>query len=465
MTTGRLEQLLRERMGLVVDTIGRRAFQHALEVRQAARNLSSRDDYAQLVAADRQEWDELLELLVVPETWFFRGRASFEHMVSVARRDFLHATPARPLRVLSVPCSTGEEPYSIVMALAEDGWPLERLKVHAVDLSRRALAHAEAAEYSPRSFREITPLAMTCHERYFRRDGAIYRLDARIRSAVKFWHGNLAIREWATDGSPYDMVFCRNLLIYLHDDARRTAVDNLFRCLRPGGLVFAGHAEPLNRIDGRLEAAPPTDAFAFRRASVVTSPRPEEKLHSPETAPGRQRPPHLPPTRPRPPRTPVSPRAKQEGKSQSRTATPTLPATDALARAKQAANRGDMESASRLCREFLETSPSSAAGNCLLGVILQAQGRTREARVQFERATYLDPENVEALTHLMLDARRSGDDAGEANYRRRLERLGQRSTGQSPNSPSSSSDGHSRDGHSRDSQSPDSLLRDKGAGR
>lgn len=441
MTTARLEQLLRERMGLVVDTIGRRAFHHALDVRQAALHLSTREAYAQLAVVDRQEWDELLELLVVPETWFFRGRASFEHMVSVARREFLHAQPPGPLRVLSIPCSTGEEPYSIVMALVEDGWPLERLTVHAVDLSRRALEHAKAAEYSPRSFREITPLAMTCHERYFRRDGAVYRLDGRIRSAVKFWQGNLATPEWSLDGAPYDLIFCRNLLIYLHDDARRAAVDNLCRMLRPGGLVFAGHAEPLNRIDSRLEAAPPTEAFAFRRApqpssSRSTAPPPEGKVHAPESAPGRRRPPHLPSVRPRSSGTTAASRRERDGAPQGRLAAPAVPATDVLMRAKQAANGGDMEAAGRLCREFLQATPSSASGHCLLGVILQAQGKPAEARIQFERAAYLAPDDVEALTHLMLDARRTGDDVGEANYRRRLERIGQRSAIPAPDSHS-----------------------------
>ncbi len=528
MTKDRLEQLLRDRIGLAADSIGRLALQHAVETRRQAIGAADVASYVEIAASSVAEWDELVELLVVPETWFFRGSATYEFLGSFAREARHRWNPGMPLRILSAPCSTGEEPYSIVMALLAEGWPLEALQVEGIDLSRRALSTAATAAYSGRAFRETTPLASTCRTRHFRSDGTREWLEPRIRDVVRWRQANLMNPIFLPDSAPFDIVFCRNVLIYLHDEARQRVRDHLHRVLRPGGLLFLGHADPLGREETRFESLAPTAAFVFRRRETISSAPPPPHLARPAARPANHLTDQLaallkgavdtPSARRGPamdtsesnagprtanaiasptsgpassaPRKPVSPSPSSAWPLSSSASTPpssTLPplslpssvplpskragdgalsgtagagiagagiagtgtantatrnsatgntatgglGDDRLVEAKRAADRGDMKAAESHCREQLRHGAASAATYCLLGVVLQATGRVDEARSQFERALYLDPEHLEALTHMMLAARHAGELADADRYQRRVEKA-QRRAAESP---------------------------------
>lgn len=471
MTKDRLEQLLRDRIGLAADSIGRLALQHAVEARRAAIGAADHAAYVEIAAASLAEWDELVELLVVPETWFFRGSATYEFLGRFARDARHRWQPGVPLRILSAPCSTGEEPYSIIMALLAEGWPLESLEVEGIDLSRRALAAAATAAYSGRAFRETTPLATSSRTRHFRSDGSAEWLEPRIRDAVRWRQANLMNPIFLPDVAPFDIVFCRNVLIYLHDEARQRVRDHLYRVLRPGGLLFLGHADPLGRAEARFEPLAPTAAFVFRRREPTTA-----APVSPSAPP----PPHLarpaarsanewndklavllkggsvdrpsgaggnvnsaaPPAAGRPATTttralsapsPTAAVPANAGNADEFSGRQTGKGVEWLIEAQRAADRGDMKMAETYCRDALRHQPPSAAVYCLLGVVLQATGRGDEARGQFERAVYLDPEHLESLTHLMLAARRAGEFADADRYQRRVEKAQRRvAAGESP---------------------------------
>jgi chemotaxis protein methyltransferase WspC len=466
VTKDRLEQLLRDRIGLAADSIGRLALQHAVESRRAAIHAADYASYVEIAAASLAEWDELVELLVVPETWFFRGSATYEFLGNFARDARHRWRPGAPLRILSAPCSTGEEPYSIVMTLLAAGWPLESFQVEGIDLSRRALSAAATAAYSGRAFRETTPLASTCRARHFRPEGSAEWLEPRIRDAVRWRQANLTNPIFLPDAAPFDVVFCRNVLIYLHEEARQRVRDNLHRVLRPGGLLFLGHADPLSREETRFESLAPAAAFVFRRresSAMSPTPGPSSLATFPSTKSSAPPAPHLarptplsepsfndqlaallkggsvgPPATVRPvaPRT-VAPRtvavtstaAPGPQRSSLGNAAPTEnmgAGLDWLIEAKRAADRGDMKAAESHCREQLKGSSASAAAYCLLGVILQATGRLEEAQSQFERAVYLDPDHLESLTHLMLAARQAGASADADRYQRRVEKAQRR---------------------------------------
>ena len=462
MTKDRLEQLLRDRIGLAADTIGRLALQHAVDTRRAAIGAVDMASYVEIAAANLAEWDELVELLVVPETWFFRGSATYEFLGNFAREARTRWKLGTPLRVLSAPCSTGEEPYSIVMTLLAEGWPLESLQVEGIDLSRRSLSAASAAAYSGRAFRENTPLASTCRVRHFRSDGSREWIEPRIRDAVRWRQANLMNPIFLPDAAPFDIVFCRNVLIYLHDEARQRVRDHLHRVLRPGGLLVLGHADPLGRGESRFEPLAPTAAFVFRRREPAVSNAPaNSNSSSNSTGPNNainanntnnasnasnltkaaivppSTTPVLPATRvatsvPPPHRARPSPVPAPQA-----VPSPTVNAgmtTDRLVEAKRAADRGDMQAAEAHCREQLRLGAPSAAAYCLLGVVLQATGRTNEAHSQFERALYLDPEHVESLTHLMLAARHAGHHADADRYQRRAEKAQRRAAAASDRS-------------------------------
>src|SRR6187401_1834419 len=138
----RIEQLLRERIGLDSGTIGASSIHRLVRLRMKTLGISDLAVYAKLVQESVPEWNELLESIVVKETWFFRDGEPFDAFVRLVREHWLPNEPIRPVRVLSVPCSSGEEPYSLAMALLDAGVPRERFRIEAADISARSITRA-----------------------------------------------------------------------------------------------------------------------------------------------------------------------------------------------------------------------------------------------------------------------------------------------------------------------------------
>ena len=126
-----------------------------MQVRASACGLEDARTYWELVSASPNELQALTEAVVVAETWFFRDRAAFAAMARIALEHWLPANPEGVLRLLSLPCASGEEPYSIAMALLDSGFPSKRYRIDAIDISERTLAHAERATYGKNSFRGV----------------------------------------------------------------------------------------------------------------------------------------------------------------------------------------------------------------------------------------------------------------------------------------------------------------------
>jgi chemotaxis protein methyltransferase WspC len=139
----RIEDLLRRTIGMDAESIGSASIERAVRLRMRSLGLRELEDYEHLLEEPGPEWNELVESLVVTETWFFRDPAVLAAFVRLVVEDWLPAHPAVPLRLLSIPCASGEEPYSLVMALLDAGVAPERFLIDAVDISARALARAE----------------------------------------------------------------------------------------------------------------------------------------------------------------------------------------------------------------------------------------------------------------------------------------------------------------------------------
>jgi chemotaxis protein methyltransferase WspC len=153
MIFARFEQILEQTMGLSAPSIGTSAIEHAVSSRLRACELGNADDYWDHLQRTPGELQELVEAVVVPETWFFRDPQAFSAMTRIAMEEWLPAHPSGPLRLLSLPCSTGEEPYTMAMALIDAGLPADRLRIDAIDISKHALAKARRAIYGRNSFR------------------------------------------------------------------------------------------------------------------------------------------------------------------------------------------------------------------------------------------------------------------------------------------------------------------------
>jgi chemotaxis protein methyltransferase WspC len=253
--------LLSKRVGFDAKIVGARKITRAVENRRTACGLVDVETYLKVLQASPQEFNELVEQLVVSETWFFRDRKPFDFLVNFVRSEWLPKPSATKLRVLSVPCSTGEEPYSIAIALLEAGLPVNRFSIDALDISSLAIAKAKRAIYGKNSFRGEDWVERS---RYFQpvtdqRIGEKYELCSLVRHAVNIRQGNLLDLIVETS-LKYDIIFCRNLLIYLEDSACRQILDTLHCLLSSQGLLFVGASET-----GKVSS----DCFSYLRQSFT----------------------------------------------------------------------------------------------------------------------------------------------------------------------------------------------------
>ncbi|MBI4863189.1 MAG: protein-glutamate O-methyltransferase CheR, partial [Candidatus Riflebacteria bacterium] len=255
-----VEEWLAREIGLDVLSVGRQALAAAIARRMDHCSLRDPSAYVRLLTGSREERVALIDAVVVPETWFFRDRGPFEHLVRHVTQVWLPAHRSGSLLILSVPCSTGEEPYSIAMALLDAGLRPGSFRIEASDISVASLQRAEAAIYGPTSFRGSD---ISFRDRHFvARDGS-FELKPAVRSQVRFRPGNLLDPGFAAGSGPYDIVFCRNLIIYQTDDARKSILRTLYGLTAPRGLLFVGHAELTSIMTERWTAVRQPCAFAL----------------------------------------------------------------------------------------------------------------------------------------------------------------------------------------------------------
>jgi chemotaxis protein methyltransferase WspC len=387
-----VERLAR-RIGLAPESLGPSAAAAAVAARMRALGLTDQFAYGAALAVDADEQQLLAEELAVPETWFFRGGAVFAYLAA-RFRDEWPARHGRPFRVLSVPCSSGEEPYSIALALEEAAAPDDCCTILGVDLSRRQLAAARRAVYSENSFRQID---VDLRSRYFTgRDGKWSLVDS-VKRHVGFAQANLADPEFLSDQEPFDLIFCRNLLIYFDEPGRRQARANLERLLAPAGRICLGPAEPLDPADHRYRPEGPAEYFLYRR---VVAPQPH-------------------PWRP----TPLAPLAPRPSPAVAAPTPAPAPLDRLLEQARRAADDGRLPEAAAACEEALRRFGANPDAYCLLGLVHQSRRERNLAAECFTKALYLLPEHAESLLHLMLLRRDQGDVAAAALLERRLRRV------------------------------------------
>lgn len=439
-----VDTLLTRQIGLDPETVGPSLIARGLQARMTALGLSDHGDYELLIRGSRQELQELVEEIVIPESWFFRDERPFNLLQDLVHTRWAGSTRGGPLRGLSLPCAGGEEPYSIAIALREAGLAPDRFRIDAVDVSARVLARARAAVFNRNSFRGEN---VGFRDRYFRETAAGYVLDPEIGATVRFLQGNIVDPSLLYSEQAYDFIFCRNLLIYLTEPARIAASSTLDRLLGASGVLFLGHAERPEGALGRLVPLGPKGSFAYERTpAALPAAEPRPALLSPPRprvlpGPGVSRPapaqrggvdargtrppvrpdsastvPHAPsdaraPVDPNPGRDQVKIRAAREAAGRS-----------LLAQAAMLADQGRYDEAATLCEQAIREAGPTAQAFFLLGVIRQAAGDRERAEAAFHKAVYLDVRHGEALMALALIAQRRGDAATAAGYRRRAER-------------------------------------------
>ncbi|CAB3856327.1 CheR family methyltransferase [Achromobacter mucicolens] len=412
--------LLKRRMGLDSGSIGQAAVERAVRHRMHAAGVDDEQDYLMRVQAWPDEMQQLIEAVIVPETWFFRYPESQVAMATLAReRLFAPGCEGRVLRVLSVPCSSGEEPYSIAMALLDAGVPAHRFQVDAVDISVRMVEFAQRAVYGRNSFRGGD---LAFRDRHFSEVPEGHQLAARVRGQVRFQPGNLFDPNLLAGAAPYDFVFCRNLLIYFDMATQERAVQVLRRFAREDGLLFVGPAETSLLTGRRLPAVPLARSFAFRATPAAPA-----ELPTPARAP-------LAGQRPlvhawTPPRRPVA-QAPAPRLPVPHAAIADAPSAQGAGQAAQASLReiaaladlGRVRDAMAQCQAHLDIHGASAEALHLQGLLLDAQGQSRQAQAAYRKALYLDPNHREALLHLAALVASDGDQEGARRLQARAAR-------------------------------------------
>ncbi|MES2255419.1 MAG: CheR family methyltransferase [Pseudomonadota bacterium] len=409
------EKLLKHAMGLDADTVGPSAIARAIRVRMSACNLNDTQAYWERICASKSELQELVETVVVQETWFFRDREAFATMVRMVHQEFLPDRQRDRLRVLSLPCSTGEEPYSIAMTLLDAGVPEDRFCVDAVDISARAIAQAEGQVYGKNSFRGND---LEFRDRHFTKVPKGYRLASTVRAQVRFEQGNLFDAAFLRGVESYDIIFCRNLLIYFDSVAQDSAVGVLTRLLRAKGLLFVGPSETSLLVKHHFVPVKSPMAFAFRKV-VAVGREPKRDIGRPIW--------NLPSARHA--TTPIF-----QSVSLSLPAPSALPKPRSPAETKptieeiwRIADCGNLVEAARCCEEYLRNNGQSPEAMYLMGLIRDAAGNQVEAADYYRKTLYLQPNHHEALAHLAFLLEKEGDLVGAniLNDRaRRLKRTG-----------------------------------------
>ena len=433
MDLTQITQLLRRQIGLDHGTIGEKSIELAVQSRMQALGLQDLASYVERVFGSRPELQALTEEVVVPETWFFRGFEQLRYMAEVGSQ-WRPALSGQPLRVLSIPCSTGEEPYSIHMFLRHHGLAPEQIQIVAVDISQRAIDRAMQGRYSELSFREKHPLCDLLRHR-FCEGHEKNTVVAEVRSAVSFRRDNLVAPMFLADGGAFDLIFCRNILIYFDQPARQQVLNVLDRLLAPGGTIFGGHAEPLAMFDGRLKSVGPPGAFAYQRSEVAAA----TNAKKPSLSFAQDATPIVRPAQPafKSAFAPTIAERRTGGVSPLvGAASDTVPpssgltplvrravSSDLLATAEQAANSGRLHDARKLCEQHFEQHGPTAPACCLMGMIHQAAGELTDAEKSFHKAVYLDPAHKDSLWHLTLLAEKRGDHRAVETFKRRLARV------------------------------------------
>lgn len=222
--------------------------------------------YFALLRADPAEATAVVNSFTVNETYFYRE----DHQLRCLSEDILPEVirgkaPGDRIRLWSQPCSTGEEAYSIALWLLENWRMVDAYNVEIVgsDLDTAALAAARVGRYGPRSLSRLPEAVLDAYFEPPRRHARDIIQD--LRESVHFTEANLVDPASMAAQGRFEVIFCRNVLIYFDDASRQRATDALYTALVPGGFLCLGHSESLQRVDDRFEVRRLPNAIVYQR--------------------------------------------------------------------------------------------------------------------------------------------------------------------------------------------------------
>lgn len=431
--------------GIYLEDIKADSLRISLVTRATRFNYTDYADYFRLLSNNEDEFKELMNLVTINETSFFRFPAQFDALKARIIPEIVQGKAAgdRSFRVWSAGCSTGEEPYTIAMTLTDSS--LEPLgysfEVMGSDVSTHALERARKGVYPDRS---LTNLSQDTINRWFEAAEGGHRPVARIRERCSFQYHNLIKEPYPLAYmSGWDVIFCRNVTIYFRLESTKRVVDHFYDALNPGGYLFIGHSETLTSVSERFEAVEIDGVFLYRKpvakpgftfGDIVSKrqrraarastqkPRPKTERKAPTRSVGGR----AATSRVESPSTPAEVTADDLVAS-AHAMLEQARAVDALVLAERAlaleprnldahvvaafsyADVGDLAAAKSQAEEALSASPLAAPARYILGIIKREEGDMDGAIAEFKRTIYIDRDFVLAHFALANIRKQAGD--------------------------------------------------------
>jgi chemotaxis protein methyltransferase CheR len=437
----KLVALIRERTGNVIPQ-SRHPFLEELAQRRAqAKAFGSVAAYVAALesGALRAEWESLIPLLTIKESYFFRAPQQFE----VIRQEILpQLLPARAssrqLRIWSAACARGEEPATLAILLSEEkaleGW---NWSILATDVDEEALAGARLGLYGDRAVAQVPPELL---DRYFTRRGKLFELSAELRSRILYRSLNLAHPPFDLPYPEYDLILLRNVLIYFRRPLQRRVVSLVGQHLARAGYLFLGASETLWQIQDELESVDLGSCFSYRHrqavreapAKTAAAPRPPVRPADPVEK-ARVMPPEPPLSRDRSVRAagtvvslvvPAAPLPPAVAARPEPVPGPLPPIQERLLSAARSLSGNRIDEAARVIGDALAEDPSEPSVHALEGFLHDLTGRSDEAVASYRAALYLDPALFQVRILLADCLLRLGNrDRAEHHYREVLAHL------------------------------------------
>lgn len=396
MTLKSIETLISEISGHDPEHIGKLILKKAIHKRLQALGIPSGSEYLHALKESKAETDALIEEILVKETWFFRIPTAFQYLSHWVQKKQKHYSASEKLKILSIPCSTGEEPYSIAICLLEANIPSENFLIEGRDLSKQAITISKRGVFNQKKFRkEFWPLDL-----YFEKiSQKKIKIKTSVKEIVSFKEDNILTPPLERDINKFDIIFFRNCLIYLNEESKKKALDNVYKMLKPEGVLFAGHAEMIDLLDKRFKPSGIKGSFAHeinKHHQTVHQKRAKSKI------------------------TPPIPIKKNKKTTSLKKISYTPKSKKSiLETAEQYANSGNLEMATSYCQEAINLNPESSYVYYLMGSINLAQNDTKTAKNNLIKSVYLDNKNSKALYKLALIEEGDGNFSEAKLYRER----------------------------------------------
>lgn len=262
----RVAELLYRWTGMTFGASKRYYIERRIGDRMAKIGMADARSYLGFVAGDLAERETLINAFTINETYFYREDHQFAALAGEILPELIRTKrPGDLVRIWSMPCSTGEEAYSIAIWLLEN-WPLVdayNIEIVGSDIDTHALDQAREGRYAARALAKLPPAVV---ESYFEPElGHRRKIIDDLRESVRFVPANIVDRATLIGLGRFDVILCRNLLIYFDDASRIQAARNLHESLNPGGYLCLGHSESMTRISDKFAMARLEDAIVYRR--------------------------------------------------------------------------------------------------------------------------------------------------------------------------------------------------------